>query len=108
MRLKVIAEDRTEVVEIPEHVLEQGEEFFAKMDRDMDGGWQMSRVWVDAPTRLDRCQIAADRLLAALEAGNDAMKLLMAGYIVARMPGTTGVRISTDGEMQETEILTGD
>jgi hypothetical protein len=107
MRLNVIVEDRTQVVEVPDHVLEEGEEFFAKMDRDMDGGWQMSRVWVDSPTPLDRCQIAADRLLTALEAGNDAMKLLMAGYILARMPGATGVRISTEGEMQETEILTG-
>mgnify|MGYP006909088917 CR=1 FL=1 len=107
MRLKVTVEDRTQVVEVPAHVLEEGEEFFAKMDRDMDGGWQMSRVWVDSPTRVNRCQIAADRLLAALEAGNEPMTLMMAGYILARMPDTTGVLISADGEMQETEILTG-
>lgn len=107
MRLKVIVEDHTQVVEVPDRMLEEGEEFFARMDRDMDGGWQMSRVWVDSPTLLERCQIASDRLLAALDAGNDAMKLLMAGYILTRMPDVTGVRISTEGEMQETEILTG-
>ena len=36
------------------------------MDQDMDAGWQMSRDWVDNPSREQRCQIVADKLLTAL------------------------------------------
>ncbi len=105
MQLQVIVEDEVKPVEIPEYVFKEGEEFFAKMDADMDGGWQMSRNWVEKPNRVQRCQIAADRLMAALGAGDEPMIVLMAGYIVNRLPGVSAVRVDTDGDMMGTEFV---
>jgi hypothetical protein len=77
------------------------------MDADMDRGWQMSRQWIEHPNQLQRCQIAADKLMAAEEAGNETMVQLMAAYILTRLPGVAGVRINTEGEMLETEFMRG-
>lgn len=107
MHLDVYVEEKLFPIDVPEVVAEQGEEFFSKMDADMDRGWQMSREWVDEPTAVDRCRIAADRLLDALETDNRDLAVLMAGYILSRQPGTSAVRIATNGEIHETELLQG-
>jgi hypothetical protein len=85
----------------------EAEAFFAKMDADMDNGWQMSRQWVESPDRFQRCQIAADKLMAAHNEGNDILVKLMAAYILNRLPGIVGVRVNTEGEMTETELVMG-
>lgn len=107
MQLQVIIDEQVHAVTIPDAVLTDGEEFFAKMDADMDGGWQMSRVWVERPDRMQRCQIAADRLMAALQAGDEPMTALMAGYIIKRLPEVTAVRVDTGGDMSGTEFISG-
>jgi hypothetical protein len=83
------------------------EEFFSRLDRDMDGGWQMSRQWVEHPGREARCQIVADRLLAALENGNQPSAQLMAAYIMARLPGVREVHVDTEGDMTATSFVLG-
>jgi len=105
MRFKVIVGEQVYAVEVPEELLGQAREFHDRLDADMDRGWQMSRVFVERPDRLQRCQIAADRLLTGLMQGNEATAMLMASYIALRMPGATGVSIDTEGEMQNTELL---
>lgn len=102
--LNLLVDDRQIQVNIPDEVINEGAEFFQRMDRDMDQGWQIGREWVDQPDTLQRCQIAADKLLTALEVENETLALLMAGYIRAHMPGVTSIRISTDGELQDTEF----
>jgi hypothetical protein len=91
MRFKVIVGDQVYAVELPEGLLEGSREFHDKLDADMD--------------RLQRCQIAADRLLTGLMQQNEATVMLMASYIALRMPGVVGVNIDTEGEMQNTELL---
>lgn len=105
MRLTVFIEDQTRAIDVPDHMVTEAEDVFARMDRDMDGGWQMSREWVADPDTMQRCQIAADQLLTALENGNEAMQAMMAAYILTRAPGVTGIRVDTTGEMQATELL---
>lgn len=105
MRFKVIVGDQVYAVEVPEALLGEAAEFHAKLDHDMDRGWQMSREFVARPDRLQRCQIVADKLLTGIMNGNDAVAMLMAGYIVLRMPGTIGVDIDAAGEMQNTELI---
>ncbi|MBI5612604.1 MAG: hypothetical protein HY942_06035 [Gammaproteobacteria bacterium] len=105
MRFKVIVGDEVFAIEVPAGRLQDGAEFFAKMDRDMDQGWQMSRDFVECPDQLQRCQIVADKLLTGIQNGNEATAMLMAAYIVARMPGAVGVDIDTSGEIQGTELL---
>jgi len=105
MRFKVIVGDEVFAVEVPAESMQDGAEFFAKMDRDMDQGWQMSRDYVEHPDQLQRCQIVADKLLTGIQNGNEPTAMLMAAYIVTRMPGAIGVDIDTSGEMQSTELL---
>jgi len=105
MRFKVVVGDQVYAVDIPEELLQNAGEFHAKLDGDMDRGWQMSREYVARPDRLQRCQIVAEKLLTSLSNGNEASAMLMAGYIVARVPGAIGVYIDDSGVMQNTELL---
>ena len=105
MLLKVIIESNQYSIEVPDEVLTHGESFFRKMDQDMDKGWQMSREWVAQPSNLQRCQIAADRLVDAIEADNENLAHLTSGYILTHLPGVKEVHIDTEGEMQETRFI---
>jgi len=105
--LNIYIEDRHYPLDVSEALLTDAEEFFSKMDSDMDQGWQMSRQWVENPSATERCQIVANKLMMALNADNPQMLSLMGAYILARMPGVKGVRIDTSGEIQETEFIMG-
>ena len=107
MLLNVSIDERTHHIEPPPGMVGEAEEFFAKMDADMDQGWQMSRQWVESPDRFQRCQIVADKLMTAHNEGNDILVKLMAAYMLSRLPGIVGVRVNTDGEMTETELVMG-
>ncbi len=102
MILKAIIEDQVYTLNVPDAVIQGGEEVFAKLDSDMDKGWQMSREWEENPDRLQRCQIVADKLLTALESENDKLGMLMAGYILSRMPEIESIEPDIRGEMQNT------
>lgn len=105
MRFRVIVGDQVYAIELPADRLPDSAEFFARMDRDMDRGWQMSRDYVERPDQTQRCQIVADKLLTSVIHNNQTTALLMAGYIVTRMPGVIGVDVDTSGEMQSTRLL---
>lgn len=100
MILKAIIDDHVYELNVPDALLAQAGGYFDRLDRDMESGWQMSREWVDAPDRVQRCQIVADKLLTALESENEKLGLLMAGYILARLPGVESVELDTQGEIQ--------
>jgi len=104
MILKAIIEDQEYSLNVPDELLGNAEPFFAKLDADMDAGWQMSREWVNNPGRVQRCQIVADKLLTALEKENHKLGMLMAGYILSRMPGVESVEMDTHGEIQNTQF----
>lgn len=104
MILNIVVEERSIAIKVADEMLRDAQDFYAKMDRDMDQGWQMSREWVEHPSLIERCQIAADKLLTALNTNNETLAMLMAGYILSRIPNVRSVTINTDGEMQETFI----
>ena len=106
--LNVTLHEKTYAVKVPDEMLAEAEAFFQKMDRDMDQGWQMSRDFIENPDRTQRAQIAAHRLMLAMSAGKETLITLMAGYILKRLPGVTGVVVDTDGEMLNTEIVFGE
>jgi len=107
MQLTVYIDEVTKTLDLPDGLLQEGEDFFSKMDSDMDHGWQMSRIWIENPNREERCQIAASKILDAISSENETLLMLMAGYIKSRYPEVMGVRIDTSGDMTETELLTG-
>lgn len=105
MILKISFDDQTFEIDVPEDLLKEAVDFYAKMDTDMDRGWQMSRTWVEKPDVYQRCQIVADKILGAFHTENKKLLLLMAGYILTRMPNTSEVAIDTSGDMTLTEIV---
>lgn len=107
MILNIVVESQEFPIEVPPSLLQDAESFYRKMDHDMNGGWQMNRYWVDAPTIEQRCQIAADKCLSAIHNENTKLATMMAGYILSRMPGTVRVVVDTSGEMQETLFIQG-
>ena len=104
MKLNVTVDEKVCVVDLPPDFLSDAESFFQKMDRDMDRGWQMGPEFIEHPDHLQRCQIAANKLLTSLSGANQNMIKLMSGYILKHLPNVTGVRIDTGGEMLHTEF----
>jgi hypothetical protein len=100
MLLKAIIEDQIYELNVPDALIAQAQPFFERLDRDMGGGWQMSREWVERPDQLQRCQIVADKLLTALESDNPKLGMMMAGYLLARLPGVESVELDVQGEIQ--------
>lgn len=100
MILKAIVEDQEYSLNVPEHVLAGCDDYCDKLDADMDAGWQMSREWVAQPSRQQRCQIVADKLLTALEKENHKLGMLMAAYILKRLPEVEAVELDIQGEIQ--------
>jgi hypothetical protein len=104
MILKAIIDEQVYTLNVPDQVMTNARPFFDQLDRDMDQGWQMSREWVDRPDRLQRCQIVADKLLSALEKENERLGMLMAGYILSRLPGVESVELDIQGEIQNNQF----
>jgi hypothetical protein len=105
--LKIIIDDQTQEINVPQALLSEARDYFDQVDRDMDGGWQMGRDWVEAPDRVQRAQIVADRLLTAIETDNLKLGTLMAGYLLDRLPGVELVEPDLQGEIQNTRFEMG-
>ena len=104
MILKVVIDDQLLELNVPERFIDQAQDFFAKMDSDMDQGWQVNREWVEQPDRMLRAQIAANKLLTALENEDHKLGRLMAGYIVSRVPEIDRVELNPAGETRDHKI----
>jgi hypothetical protein len=104
MKVSVEIDDKSYELDVPETLTAEAEEFFAKMDSDMNCGWQMSRWWVPDPDQTQRCQIVADKLLTAMQQENRDFALLMTAYILHNKPTTRRIRINIDGEIQGNEF----
>jgi hypothetical protein len=105
MKLNIIVDGRTNAFEVPDEILLEAKDFFAKLDADMDKGYQMSRDWVEKPDAEQRCQIAANKILTAIETDNEKMLMLMAAYILHTLPGVKSVNIDVTGDMNETDLI---
>ncbi len=105
MNITIEVDDKRYPLDVPPSLVLDAADFFDRMDADMDGGWQMSRWWVPDPDARQRCQIAADKLLTALQNDNHETALLMCAYILRALPSTRRMRINADGEIQGTEFF---
>lgn len=105
MILKVTVDEKTFPLEVEDEMMLSANEAFNKMDVDMDKGWQMSRTWVECPNPIQRCQIAADKMLTAIQLENAATVGLMAAYILNKIPGIQAIDIDTSGDITLTEIV---
>lgn len=105
MILEVYVEDSMLKVEVPREILDEGSEFFAMMDRDMDKGWKMGPEYIENPDATQRAQIAADKMLTAIDTENKRLLVMMAGYIASKLPGVKAVKIATEGDPRASEFL---
>jgi len=105
MKFDVYFEDEHYLVEVDDADIANGQPFFAKMDRDMDGGWRMGPEYIHEPDIVQRSQIVAERLMLALEKQNESMSRAMAAYIAWRIPDIRELHIDTSGEPLLTEIV---
>ena len=108
MILKVQIDDQLLELNVPEAFVEQAEDFFSRMDADMDQGWQVDREWVEQPDQMLRGQIAANKLLTALENEDHKLGRLMAGYIVSRIPDIETIELNPAGETRDHRIKISD
>lgn len=102
MKLNIIVDDYSMNLNLPDGYLTSSVEAFDRLDRNMDNGVQFGRQWLEHPNPHQRCQVAADKLLTALETNNENLALLSAGYIFSRIPGVRRVIIDNSGELQGT------
>jgi len=72
------------------------------MDSDMNKGWQMSKSWVENPSQIQKCQIAADRLFTSIHLNKKETAVMMAAYIINQMPDVKVIDIDISGNMEET------
>ncbi len=104
MILKVQIDDQLLELNVPESFINKAEDFFARMDADMDQGWQVDREWVERPDQMLRAQIAANKLLTALDNEDHKLGRLMAGYIVSRIPNIDVIELNPAGETRDHRI----
>ena len=104
MKLNIIVDDYSMDLDVPEAYIAQSGDSFARLDRGMDQGIQVGPNWVETPNAVQRCQVAADKLLTALETDNENLALLSAGYILSQMPDVRRVHIDTSGDLQQTRF----
>ena len=102
MQLCIIVEDSQKIVQLDPALIDNASQILEQMDRDMDSGWQFGRRYLDCPGVMERCQIAADRILTALHNDNEATVSLMTAYILTRLPEAGTVSIDTTGEPENT------
>jgi hypothetical protein len=108
MKLTILLEDEPRDINVAEDIIASATPLIQKMDADMDNGWTLGRDFIAEPSILQRCQIAADRLLTGLHTENQATILLMTTYILARLEDVQTVVINTEGEMAETLFYNSD
>jgi len=104
MILTVSFDDNIYDLDVPEKLIADAQDFYSKINQDMDQGWQISREWIDNPNVKQRCQIVADKILSAFHDENEQTVLLMAGYILSHSPNVKLINIDTSGDISLTEF----
>ncbi|PWQ92782.1 hypothetical protein [Leucothrix pacifica] len=106
MKLTVFIDEEQHDIDIPDFILSEAKDYFDMMDKDMDQGYQMSRSWVENPDLFQRCQIAGDKILTAIQTENRETSALMAGYILSRVPQAKTLYLTQNGDMTEHDLET--
>ena len=99
MIFKIFVDEHSHDIKVPEEFIKDASDYFDMLDKDMDNGYQMSRLWVAKPDQLQRCQIVGDKILTSLENDNMETATLMAAYILARVPRAYALHLNLEGDM---------
>lgn len=105
MLLNVAVDGQNIDINVPDSMLSEARDFFEKIDADLDKGYQMGRYWVEKPNPEQRCQIAADKLVTAIENENRNMATMMSAYILSKAPHIESVVVDSSDEIQEIHFV---
>jgi len=105
MLLNIAVDGQNVDINVPDSMLSEARDFFAKVDSDLDKGYQMGRYWVENPNGEQRCQIAAEKLVTALETENKNMATMMSAYILSKAPHIESVVVDSSDEIQEIHFI---
>lgn len=105
MILNIAIDGQNLDINVPDSMLSEARDFFEKIDSDLDNGYQMGRYWVDNPNGEQRCQIAADKLVTAIENENRNMATMMSAYILSKAPHIESVVVDSAEEIQEIHFI---
>ena len=105
MLLNVAVDGQNVDINVPDSMLSEARDFFAKVDADLDKGYQMGRFWVEMPNGEQRCQIAAEKLVTAIENENRNMATMMSAYILSKAPHIESVVVDSSDEIQEIHFI---
>ena len=105
MLLNIAVDGQNVDINVPDSMLSEARDFFAKVDSDLDKGYQMGRYWVENPNGEQRCQIAAEKLVTALETENKNMATMMSAYILSKAPHIESVVVDSGDEIQEIHFV---
>lgn len=105
MILNIAVDGQNVDINVPDSMLSEARDFFAKVDADLDKGYQMGRFWVEFPNGEQRCQIAADKLVTAIENENKNMATMMSAYILSKAPHIESVVVDSSDEIQEIHFI---
>ena len=105
MILNVAIDGQSVDINVPDSMLSEARDFFEKIDSDLDKGYQMGQYWIENPGPEQRCQIAADKLVTAIENENKNMATMMSAYILSKAPHIESVVVNSSDEIQEIDFL---
>lgn len=105
MILNIAVDGQSVDIKVPDSMLSEARDFFAKVDADLDKGYQMGRYWVENPNPEERCQIAANKLVTAIENENKNMATMMSAYILSKAPHIESVVVDSGDEIQEIHFI---
>jgi hypothetical protein len=92
-------------LEVTQQTLDLGQEFYDKINQDMDGGWRMGPEYIESPDRVQRGQIVPSRLLVPIETGNEMMVRALAGYFASRLPEVRSININLEGAALNADLV---
>jgi hypothetical protein len=107
MILNISIDGNMSSIEVAQDIIDNANDLFSKMDRDMDKGWTMGRDFVDNPNLEQRCQIVADKILTAMDNEQEQTKMMMSAYILSRVPNIMTLYIDNTGDINETWVDVG-
>lgn len=105
MKIDVIINQEQIPVNVPEHIIQEAQDFFAILDKDLDKGALVDRSWYDNINLETRCKIVADRLLTSIVNQKEKPTILYAAYILSKVPNLVAIDVDNGGNILDTEFI---
>jgi len=104
MNFNITIDQQPYALEVSDQMMQELQGLIKDMDADFDKGIQLGRHWLDEPSDIERCQIAANKIVNALYQEDVRQFYIMAAYILSKFPALKMVTVNLDYEIDEIDI----